>query len=93
MIRAIWPHSAGTTAANTPNTIVQTSAIRASAGPNASTPIIALTANALGHHREAWESVGVAAFLTKPINPELLVETLLIAAAECANRAGEAQAA
>ncbi len=56
-------------------------AIRAGGGPNAKAPIIALTANALGHHREAWGPVGVAAFLTKPINPDLLVETLLAATA------------
>ncbi len=55
-------------------------AIRDGGGPNAATPIIALTANALGHHREAWRPVGVAAFLTKPIDPELLVQTLISAA-------------
>jgi CheY-like chemotaxis protein len=54
-------------------------AIRQGDGPNAATPIIALTANALGHHREAWDAVGVAAFLTKPIDPNLLVSTLLAA--------------
>ena len=52
-------------------------AIRQGGGPNAATPIIALTANALSHHREAWDVVGVAAFLTKPIDPELLVLSLL----------------
>jgi len=56
-------------------------AIRRAGGPNAQAPIIALTANALGHHREAWEPVGVAGFLTKPINPELLVQTLIEATA------------
>jgi signal transduction histidine kinase/CheY-like chemotaxis protein len=54
-------------------------AIRQGDGPNANTPIIALTANALGHHRDAWDAVGVAAFLTKPIDPDLLVSTLLAA--------------
>ncbi len=52
-------------------------AIRAGIGPNAKTPIVALTANALGHHRDAWKPAGAAAFLTKPIDPELLVETLI----------------
>jgi CheY-like chemotaxis protein len=56
-------------------------AIRAGKGPNAGAPIIALTANALSHHREAWAPAGVAGFLTKPINPELLVRTLLVATA------------
>jgi signal transduction histidine kinase len=54
-------------------------AIRSGQGPNATAPIIALTANALGHHREAWEPVGVSAFLTKPIGPNLLVASLLSA--------------
>jgi signal transduction histidine kinase/ActR/RegA family two-component response regulator len=68
-------------------------AIRAGGGPNAKAPIIALTANALGHHREAWDPVGVAAFLTKPINPDLLVETLLAATALRSSRLDTAEAA
>ncbi|MFC7380174.1 ATP-binding protein [Brevundimonas sp. GCM10030266] len=50
--------------------------IRASGGMNAGTPIIALTANALDVHRQAWTAVGVEAFLTKPIDPTALVQTL-----------------
>ena len=50
-------------------------------GPNAATPIIALTANALDTHRAAWEAVGVHAFLTKPIDPTLLAATLADACA------------
>ena len=38
-----------------------------------------LTANALGHHRDLWLAVGVAAFLTKPIDPQLLVATIMTA--------------
>jgi CheY-like chemotaxis protein len=45
-------------------------------GPNAGTPIIALTANALDTHKAAWDAVGVHAFLTKPIDPVLLAATL-----------------
>lgn len=45
-------------------------------GLNAATPIIALTANALDTHKAAWDAVGVHAFLTKPIDPELLAATL-----------------
>jgi signal transduction histidine kinase/CheY-like chemotaxis protein len=55
--------------------------IRDGHGVNAATPIVALTANALGHHREIWAEVGVADFLTKPIDPRLLVATLLAASA------------
>jgi signal transduction histidine kinase/ActR/RegA family two-component response regulator len=43
---------------------------------NASTPIIALTANALDTHRTAWDALGVYAYLTKPIDPVLLAATL-----------------
>ncbi|MDQ8027390.1 MAG: ATP-binding protein [Brevundimonas sp.] len=50
--------------------------IRSSGGVNAATPIIALTANALDVHRQAWTAVGVEAFLTKPIDPTALVGTL-----------------
>ena len=48
---------------------------------NAGTPIIALTANALEVHRQAWEAAGVQAFLTKPIDPALLARTLADACA------------
>lgn len=68
-------------------------AIRQGDGPNAATPIIALTANALGHHREAWDAVGVAAFLTKPIDPNLLVASLIAACAPGETDAREAVAA
>jgi CheY-like chemotaxis protein len=50
-------------------------------GANADTPVIALTANAMDSHRAAWEAVGVHAFLTKPIDPTLLAETLAEACA------------
>lgn len=50
--------------------------IRARPGPNQATPIIALTANAMDHHRAAWKIVGVAEFLTKPIHPESLFNAL-----------------
>ncbi len=50
-------------------------------GLNAGTPIVALTANALDTHKAAWDEVGVAAFLTKPIDPVLLATTLARACA------------
>ena len=46
------------------------------AGLNRRTPLIALTANAMDVHRAAWGATGVHAFLTKPIDPVLLAETL-----------------
>ncbi|NBB52106.1 response regulator [Rhizobium sp. CRIBSB] len=50
-------------------------------GINADTPIVALTANATDVHRAAWDSIGVHAFLTKPIDPEMLARTLAEASA------------
>jgi signal transduction histidine kinase/CheY-like chemotaxis protein len=41
-------------------------------------PIIALTANALDRDREACMAAGMDCFLTKPIRPELLAETIRI---------------
>jgi len=46
------------------------------AGANQTTPLIALTANAMDVHRAAWTEVGAEAFLTKPIDPVLLARTL-----------------
>jgi signal transduction histidine kinase/CheY-like chemotaxis protein len=48
---------------------------------NGSTPVIALTANALEVHRAAWDAAGVHAFLTKPIDPVMLATTLAEACA------------
>ena len=53
--------------------VAATRAIR-TAGKNTETPVIALTANAMEVHRQAWLSVGVETFLTKPIDPRALVE-------------------
>ncbi|MBU4038837.1 MAG: response regulator [Alphaproteobacteria bacterium] len=57
---------------------------------NGSTPVIALTANALDVHRAAWDAAGVHAFLTKPIDPVMLATTLAQACA--AERTGPAAA-
>ncbi len=55
-------------------------AIRSAAGPCRDTPIVALTANALDSHRQAWLAVGAAGFLTKPIDAAALAATLAEAA-------------
>ncbi len=56
--------------------LAATQAIRAERGPNQATPIVALSANAMDHHRKAWADVGVDDFLAKPIDPESLITTL-----------------
>ena len=50
-------------------------------GANRDTPLIVLTANAMDVHRAAWDQAGVHAFLTKPIDPDLLARTLAEACA------------
>lgn len=45
-------------------------------GANRTTPLVALTANAMDIHRAAWTEVGAEAFLTKPIDPTVLARTL-----------------
>jgi len=67
--------------------LTATRAIR-SDGPNAGTPVIALTANALETHRAAWATVGVDDFVTKPVDPARLASAL-----EAAVRGGAAVAA
>ena len=56
--------------------LTATRAIRAERGPNQATPIVALSANAMDHHRKAWADIGVDDFLSKPIDPETLITTL-----------------
>ncbi|MDZ4375712.1 MAG: ATP-binding protein [Phenylobacterium sp.] len=61
--------------------------IKAGGGPNARVQVIALTANALEHHRAAWAAVGVEAFVSKPIDPRLLLASLAQAAMRASRRA------
>jgi CheY-like chemotaxis protein len=54
--------------------------IRQGQGLNSGATIVALTANALDHHRAAWAQAGVETFLTKPIDPRALTAALIAAA-------------
>jgi CheY-like chemotaxis protein len=56
--------------------ISATKEIRALASPRRDVPIIALTANALVGQREECLAAGMNAFLTKPIQPDLLYEAI-----------------
>jgi CheY-like chemotaxis protein len=57
--------------------IAAAEAIRALNGPERQVPIIALTANALVGQREICLAAGMNGFLTKPIQPDELYETIL----------------
>jgi len=48
--------------------VTATKTIRQSAGPNADTPIVAVTANALPGDRELYASVGMNDYISKPID-------------------------
>ncbi|WP_420478598.1 ATP-binding protein [Brevundimonas sp. FT23028] len=67
--------------------------IRGGEGLNGDTAVVALTANALDIHRQAWEAAGVAGFLTKPIDPSMLIMTLADACASAGTAQARAQVA
>ena len=58
-----------------------TRAIRASGGGNALIPIIALTADATPERRRFYDNIGLSDFMTKPVDSELLGQTLRAIAA------------
>lgn len=60
--------------------------IRTGGGPNAATPIVALTAFSQDQHRSQWVPVGVEAFLTKPVNMDMLIDIVARAATVEAQR-------
>ncbi len=70
-----------------------THAIRTGSGPNAKTPIVALTANAFDDDRTTWLDAGAADFLTKPIDPARLIDSILAVTAHIdADRGADAEA-
>ncbi|MBI1405991.1 MAG: response regulator [Caulobacter sp.] len=60
--------------------------IRAGDGPNAATPILALTANAMAEHRRQWAEVGVDVFITKPVEMQALIDHVSAAVASAPAR-------
>ncbi|WGM39939.1 ATP-binding protein [Caulobacter sp. NIBR1757] len=60
---------------------VEAAALIRRAGPNAATPILALTANALAEHRAEWAGVGVEVFITKPVEMQVLLDHVAAAVA------------
>jgi signal transduction histidine kinase/AmiR/NasT family two-component response regulator len=53
--------------------IEATRMIQTGTGPNANTPIIAITANTMAGDREAYLAAGMCGFVSKPINPKALI--------------------
>ena len=63
-------------------------AIRGSGGPQASTPVVALTANAMAHQAAAYLAAGMDGVVAKPVSPTaLLAEVVRLAGAPAAARA------
>ncbi len=54
--------------------------LRATPGYTQHVPIIALTANAMDHHRAAFMEAGADAFVPKPLDPSVLIQTILTCA-------------
>ncbi|MCA3693751.1 ATP-binding protein [Aquidulcibacter sp.] len=54
--------------------------LRATSGYTQHVPIIALTANAMDHHRAAFMEAGADAFVPKPLDPNVLIQTILTCA-------------
>ncbi len=53
--------------------IEATRMIQTGTGPNANTPIIAITANAMAGDKETYLAAGMCGFVSKPINPKDLI--------------------
>jgi len=60
--------------------------VRASGGPNAETPILALTANVLANQRAACAEAGMSGHIGKPIDPRALLTAVVNAGLEARSR-------
>ncbi|MBB4155441.1 PAS domain S-box-containing protein [Sphingomonas jinjuensis] len=56
--------------------LAATRVIQDGSGPNTGTPVVALSADAVPARRQRYEHAGLTAFLTKPIDADLLLNTL-----------------
>ncbi|MDQ7018298.1 MAG: ATP-binding protein [Robiginitomaculum sp.] len=62
--------------------ITTTREIRASDGPNANIPIIAMTANAMSGDRQKCLEIGMTDYVPKPIDPRVLITAIARASAQ-----------
>jgi CheY-like chemotaxis protein len=56
-----------------------TRGLRASGGPNADIPVLALTANVMDVHREACRQAGMTGHISKPIDARQLLASVISA--------------
>ena len=61
--------------------------LRASGGPNAALPVLALTANVMEVHRKACSDAGMTGHISKPIDARLLIASIFSAVDAAAPRA------
>jgi CheY-like chemotaxis protein len=71
--------------------ITATGEIRKLPGGKGQVPVLAITANAMQGHREAYLDKGFDGYVSKPIDAELLRSEILRACAEAADRQADAE--
>jgi signal transduction histidine kinase/ActR/RegA family two-component response regulator len=64
-----------------------TAGIRRMSGPNATAPILAMTANAMTHQIDSYLAAGMNGWVSKPLSPTRLVEAILRVLTEAENQA------
>ncbi len=67
--------------------------LRASGGPNAGVPVIALTANVMEEQCQAYAAAGIDAWAGKPVDPRALLQAIAAAVGPAAGAAARPQAA
>lgn len=64
-----------------------TTGIRRMSGPNATAPILAMTANAMTHQIDSYLAAGMNGWVSKPLSPNRLVEAILRVLTEAESQA------